>query len=206
MTRKEHISNLETIGCDGWTVTTEAYKSLQWAIQSLSQEPCRDAVSREAAIEKMADYVASGYADSAEDFEEYSRIICQLPSVTQKPIECDDAISREELLKAIDTWDKFGYTETGCFIREPKGDYVPYIHYDDVIKCIKGMPPVTPKQKTGKWEWVQYDYNPKLGNWNCSECRSVVIECVGKEEKGGIPLYKYCPQCGAKMQESEDKE
>ena len=45
---------------------------------------CDDAVSREAALEKMADYVASGYADSAEDFEEYSRIICQLPSVTQK--------------------------------------------------------------------------------------------------------------------------
>ena len=62
--------------------------------------------------------------------------------------------------------------------------------------------------KTGHWEWVQYDYNPKLGDWHCSECRSVVIECVYKNEKAGIPLYKYCPQCGAKMvepQESEDK-
>lgn len=66
-----------------------------------------------------------------------------------KPELCADAISREELLKAIDTWDKFGYTETGCFVREPKGDYVPYIHYDDVIKSIKGMPPVTPAQKDG---------------------------------------------------------
>ena len=28
-------------------------------------------------LEKMADYVASGYADSAEDFEEYSRIVIQ---------------------------------------------------------------------------------------------------------------------------------
>ena len=49
------------------------------------KEPCDDAISRDAALEKMADYVASGYADSAEDFEEYSRIICQLPSVTPKP-------------------------------------------------------------------------------------------------------------------------
>lgn len=57
--------------------------------------------------------------------------------------------------------------------------------------------------KTGHWEWVQYDYNPKLGNWHCSECRCIVVECVDKEEKGGIPLYKYCPQCGAKMQEAE---
>lgn len=59
---------------------------------------------------------------------------------------CENAISRDELLKAMDTWDKFGYTETGCFVREPKNDCVKYIHYDDVIKCIKGMPPVTPQQ------------------------------------------------------------
>ena len=45
---------------------------------------CDDAISRDMALEKMADYVASGYADSVEDFEEYSRIICQLSSITQK--------------------------------------------------------------------------------------------------------------------------
>ena len=69
-----------------------------------------------------------------------------------------------------------------------------------VIQLIKAQP------KTGHWEWVQYDYNPKLGNWHCSECRCIVVECVGKEDKGGIPLYKCCPQCGIKMksQESED--
>lgn len=39
MTREEHISNLETIGCDGWVVTTDAYKSLQFAIQALEQGP-----------------------------------------------------------------------------------------------------------------------------------------------------------------------
>ena len=46
MTREEHISNLETIGCDGWTVTTEAYKSLQFAIKALEQKPCDDCISR----------------------------------------------------------------------------------------------------------------------------------------------------------------
>lgn len=66
------------------------------------------------------------------------------------------------------------------------------------------LPPVNPQAKTGHWEWVQYDYNPKLGNWHCSECRSVVIECVDKNDKGGIPLYKHCPQCGAKMREVEE--
>ena len=60
--------------------------------------------------------------------------------------------------------------------------------------------------KTGHLEWVQYDCNPKIGNLHCSECRSIVVECVYKSEKGGIPLYKYCPQCGAKMIESQESE
>lgn len=73
----------------------------------------------------------------------------------------------------------------------------------DVAKALERYGLLEPKPKTGHWEWVQYDYNPKLGNWHCSECRCIVVECVDKEEKGGIPLYKYCPQCGAKMQEAE---
>lgn len=67
------------------------------------------------------------------------------------------------------------------------------------VDAINSLPPVTSQLKTGHWEYVQYDYNPKLGNWHCSECRCVAVECVNKEEKGGIPLYKYCPQCGTKM-------
>lgn len=57
-----------------------------------------------------------------------------------------ELIDRVELLKAMDTWDKFGYTETGCFVREPKGDYVPYVHYEDMVNCVKGMPSVTPQE------------------------------------------------------------
>ena len=118
-------------------------------------------------------------------------------ALSQEP--CKDAISREELLKAIDTWDKFGYTETGCFVREPKGDYVPYIHYDDAIKCIKGMPSVT--QKSGKWIYRRED------KYSCSKCGTTTsVDEAGIDEK---PMYKFCPYCGARMvepQESEDKE
>ena len=38
MNRQEHIEMLETIGCDGWTVTTEAYESLKWAIEEVNQQ------------------------------------------------------------------------------------------------------------------------------------------------------------------------
>jgi len=44
MTNEEHIKNLETIGYDGWTVTEEAYKSLQYAITVLKQEPILDKI------------------------------------------------------------------------------------------------------------------------------------------------------------------
>ena len=79
------------------------------------------------------------------------------------------------------------------------------VNYAQIMEYIDKLPPVNPQEpKTGHWEWVQYDYNPKLGNWHCSECRCIVVECVDKEEKGGIPLYKYCPQCGAKMVEPQE--
>lgn len=67
---------------------------------------------------------------------------------------CGDAISRTVLLEAIDTWDKFGYTETGCFVRLTKEldeNYVGYVHLEDVINAILGLPSVTPQQRTGRW-------------------------------------------------------
>lgn len=38
MTREEHISNLKTIGWDGWNVTSDAYDSIQFAIETLEQQ------------------------------------------------------------------------------------------------------------------------------------------------------------------------
>ena len=74
---------------------------------------------------------------------------------------------------------------------------------DMTIMCdlaIRALSPVKQEPKTGHWEWEQYYYYPERGNWHCSECKCVVVECVGKNEKGGIPLYRYCPQCGAKIE------
>ena len=51
------------------------------------------------------------------------------------------------------------------------------------------------ERKYGKWEYVQYDGDPKIGNWHCSNCRLIVN--LGFE---GVPYYHYCPGCGAKME------
>ena len=51
-------------------------------------------------------------------------------------------IDADELLKAIDTWDKFGVDEHTQMIRlnsENKDAYVPYVKYEDIITAINGM-------------------------------------------------------------------
>jgi hypothetical protein len=59
-------------------------------------------------------------------------------------------------------------------------------------------------EKTGRWEWVQYDSNPNIGNWHCSECNRIV--CGAITEANPAYAYKYCPECGAKMGEDGDKD
>lgn len=57
------------------------------------------------------------------------------------------------------------------------------------------------EHKMGHWEWVQYDSNPNIGNWHCSECRTIIPHMP--EETDNTPIYKWCPMCGCKMQEVE---
>ena len=100
---------------------------------------------------------------------------------------CEDCISREDALMAL----------TGEW-SEPTDEII-----HRFVKRIKSLPPVIPAEKVGRWEWVQYDGNPNIGNWHCSECRTIFIEGTIKKEKDSIPFYKYCPQCGAKMKEGD---
>lgn len=52
-----------------------------------------------------------------------------------------DLVDRKELLKAIDTWDKFGVDDTNSLFRLDNlslPHYVPYIHYDDMVRSVSG--------------------------------------------------------------------
>ena len=101
-------------------------------------------MTREEALEVIKSHPFL-FASFPDDVLEALGVLIKQEPTTKNDLTID-LIDRAELLKAMDTWDKFGYTETGCFVREPKGDYVPYVHYNDMVNCVKGMPPVTPQE------------------------------------------------------------
>ena len=41
----------------------------------------------------------------------------------------------------MDTWDKFGYDEHNRLIKidRTNEEYVPYVHYEDIVNCVKAM-------------------------------------------------------------------
>jgi len=96
-----------------------------------------------------------------------------LESLEQEP--CEDCISRKALINAFPISDTYTL--------------------DDIIATIRFQQSVTPQSKTGHWEWVQYDENPEIGNFHCSECRYIPAIFNMSAQK-----LNYCPNCGAKME------
>ena len=134
-----------------------------------------------------------------------------LPSVTPQP-KSEDCISRQQALKALDTWDKFGYVPQYDLMRISKDDkYIPYITYDDVVDCIKALPYVTPQTKRGKWivsdtKEEGYDIGGYI-TW-CIQIRCSNCHFIKTAIEGHTGQYNFCPNCGsynADMRESEDE-
>lgn len=106
-------------------------------------------------------------------------------------IESEDCISREATIDAI--YKKY-IGGKGAIENAPIND----LYADglaEAVDAVWDMPSVQPTRPAGKWEYVQYDYNPNIGNWHCSECRNIV-----NNKEGGIPKNEYCPNCGARME------
>ncbi len=156
--------------------------------KKVEQEPCTDAVSREA-VDKYIARLLSGYLydGERERLEIFSAYLWELPSVNPQP--CDDAISRgavKEMICAefVDTQD--GMSEW----RNAVNDVV-----ENLLHKAEQLPSVT--QKSGKW------INDKNDIPICSQC-------------GYIPQYdraiddyeysNYCPNCGARMDEPQESE
>ena len=56
------------------------------------------------------------------------------------------------------------------------------------------------ERSQGEWEYVQYDANPKIGNWHCSNCRCIPFSIDIEHQK-----TNFCPNCGARMLRGDQK-
>lgn len=107
-------------------------------------------------------------------------------------------IDADALIKAMNTWDKFGFSHSGAFVREPKNDdYVPYVHYGDMVKCVKGMPTADVVERK-KGEWIDDEMVCKA---RCSAC-DTEWSWISNE----MDRFNYCPNCGARMKGEDDGE
>lgn len=73
------------------------------------------------------------------------------------------------------------------FEREGELNPCDRLFWGKVLSVIDNAPTIEERPK-GKWEFVQYDANPNIGNWHCTNCRGIAIA-----------QYNFCPTCGADM-------
>jgi len=114
--------------------------------------------------------------------------VTRLLSLEQQ--HCDDAISRENTLKAM--IEQLGIRNEDYLLPEEATLY----------KVVKNMPPVTPQPKMGRWIKTHQAVMGEGYMWYCDKCEHKVYQDSSKP----YPSEKYCPNCGQpKMKEVEDK-
>ena len=198
-------------------------------IQTLSQEPCGDTVSR--ILKRM--WNCRGKRTTSIDKVKMEQIIREeLPSVTKKTLECDDTVSRGvfdqvrwERDIAIEQLHELGY-ELGQKI-EP----CDAISRQAVMDCFKKWQPY---MATRLWDFEQELSKLPTVTQKCEKCAmngsgSKYCDNCGQKSGHWIPIpyeldyetdaecslchekfiaaidYNYCPKCGCRMQKSEDE-
>lgn len=68
---------------------------------------------------------------------------------------------------------------------------------DVMMEVYERMPFV--EERKGKWIWVQYDSDPEIGNFHCSECRFIPASYNLAKK-----YLNFCPNCGAYMRGDEE--
>ena len=124
------------------------------------QEPNGDAISREAEIKKLKEQPAKVYIDKNDYRRGYidgvNQMVKELKVELQKPIECDDAISRQAVLKTLDDMDNV--------LDEDRT----IENYKELLKeCYEVLPPVNP-QKTPMIDKSNFDQEQYKADLQCA--------------------------------------
>lgn len=160
-------------------VTDAVVKELKCLPSVTPQEPCEDwydVPSDEMTLEQARQAVKDLRKKLSEHLE-------------QEP--CEDAISRQAALDAMDALEKEDIEAYGCDI--PEG-------FDGkrAKQAINALPPVNPQQRTGRLILLD---NCSNAGYYCSECHKKVVKEGWSET---VKRMNFCPNCGMPM-ESEDK-
>ena len=165
MTREQALNYLYSSGF--------SEEQVQAVVEALTDE---DAISREAVIELLGQYGCTNKEGLL--FKDLK----SLPSVQPKPIECDDAISREatlNLMRSLTRW---------C-VRSEDGKFNNVgLLYDDVMFGIDKLPSVQPSRKG-----------------HCKDCKYFEYDSVAKVD--GVPLivaHEICSKWGDGCKTRED--
>lgn len=169
-------------------------KTCEQIKEVLEQQPCEDAISRKAVLDKLNKLIEVERLQGTDEMgygrERVSAYECMIHSIESEYLypsvnpqqPGDDCISRQEAINCV-TSNEFRYK---------------------IVEDIKTLPSVTPKEKTGRWlhrEDMDYlDENKVRHNhFMCKDC-GFIHDFVD----GHTAQYKYCPNCGAKIEEVEN--
>ena len=176
-----YVSQRNQVNYDIYTIN-----NLPPALGTNLAEVGTDCISRQDALEafglseKTRKYGGDHSGYDTMMMYEIQDTIENLPPIQPEP--CEDAVSREAVIDAIDEWKEAcadcGHKETVSDIKLIRKDFIE-------------LPSVTPKQRIGKWIDVDVMGMPAQA---CDQCNTFFpLAYTG----GG---HHYCPNCGAKME------
>lgn len=153
-----------------------------------NQHRWNEAKEYEALIDRLTAQPEPHYDEWCTDCKEYdkerhccprgNKVIRQTLTNTQ-PEPCEDAVSRKAAIAQMQGLPKWnGIIADSC------------VDFEDVISVLENkenLPPVTPKQRTGKWIY-------QMGMIKCNQC----LRAIRRIDHDG--LLNFCPNCGKKME------
>ena len=176
-----HGGHCEWVACD---------RCNHYEPDGLNQQPCGDAISRQAAIDIIESWLSCDDYNDAERhiMRAMQSVLYDLPSVKpQQP--CEDCISRQSVKRRLQEHHDFFIHAYNGFSNMPQNDKSRVDEITNCIAMIVNEPSVTPKEKTGRWIFDEILDR----HYYCSECKSM-----------GVDYWDYCPNCGCRMVESQE--
>lgn len=193
MTREEAI---DIVKCLAWHDLRPSEEDIEQAIEALS-EPTKTGTDemwqefesqllREIHTPMTMDYDSSIRMAEMGIKEVLNKWKYRLSEPKTEPT-CEDVISREQAIRATYGFERY----TGI-------DEAPYEYTETILRKLPTATPTRPKAK-----WIERDlesYNPITRDrkiYVCSNCHLGIDSSVHR-------FANYCPNCGAKMEESEE--